>query len=92
VQVFDNTNSMVMGVLLVLIYVTIWTMQMKYRELLFAIALGFTMPSVAQNIVYACQFTNSSGLMSKNGNWQSATFNLQDPFFLVENNGRLGQE
>ncbi len=45
-------------------------------------------PAAANQVVYACQYTASSGLNWENGKWASTGFILEAPFFLttIDNN------
>jgi hypothetical protein len=52
----------------------------------------FTSQAMAQKIVYACQFTNSAGLIKENNSWRATPFIPDKPFFLTEENGSLTTE
>jgi len=55
------------------------------RSILLAVAIimGISAPALANQVVYACQFTASSGLKWSHGNWERTNFQLRPPFFLT---------
>jgi hypothetical protein len=59
------------------------------------VLLAFTLvtsQAMAQKIVYACQFTESAGLIKEKNIWSVTKFILEKPFFLAEETGQLTKE
>ena len=62
---------------------------MKKLLLMIACTVAFSAPVVAQQTTYACQFTESAGLIKENDMWRITSFILGKPFFLTDENGML---
>lgn len=62
---------------------------MKVKVIISFILFAFSMPAMAQKVVYACQYVASGGLVWENGNWVVKRFNLDQPFFLTAERGQL---
>jgi hypothetical protein len=65
------------------------------RKLSLILAISFTFisaPVMAQNVTYACQYTDSGGLDWENKRWKLVKFSLERPFFLSTSNSRLTVE
>jgi hypothetical protein len=65
---------------------------MKKILLAGAIALGLSASALADQVVYACQYTNSAGLEPEGGIYLTRSFDLDNPFFLTAINNSLTEE
>lgn len=49
-------------------------------------------PVMAQNVMYACQYLKSGGLIWENKQWRSTGFKSDPPFFLSTSNATLNTD